>query len=114
MKLFLIIKNLPKIIAGVWNSWFPTYYIERIAEKRIRICEDDACGFYDQYGKSKKAFVPGVPTCGNCGCVLSFKTRSLSSECSLADIALTPLWKKEMTEKEEDAFRNKTGIDNGS
>ena len=50
--------------------------------------------------KGNKCAVSGTgPCCNECGCSLSFKTRSLSSFCPHPD---GPKWKKIMSEKEED------------
>ena len=36
--------------------------------------------------KGSKCEIPGTqPCCGNCGCSLAFKTRSLSSECPIGE-----------------------------
>lgn len=104
--------NKSKILSGIWNSWFPSYYIERIAKHRLAICQENKCGFYDEKGKCDKAFIKGSPTCCACGCNSNFATHSLSKVCGLSELGLTPLWEAEMTEKEEDKFREKSGIKN--
>ena len=44
--------------------------------------------------------VPGTaPCCGECGCKLAFKARSLASECPHPD---GPKWEALLDEKEED------------
>lgn len=111
-KLKTIWKNRNKIFEGVWNTWFPKTFIEKIAKRRTAICELNRCGFYDALGVSEKAVMKGKPTCSSCGCRIEYKTRVLSVYCSLGDIRQEPLWNIEMTEKEEKKFRDKTGVQN--
>jgi hypothetical protein len=50
--------------------------------------------------KGDKYLIPGTaPCCGECGCKLSFKTRSLSSECPHPD---GPRWEAVLDQTEED------------
>jgi hypothetical protein len=105
-------KNKWKIIEGIWNSWFPSAYVTRIASKRALICASNKCGYNDEAGVSPKVVVKGSPACALCGCKRSYMVHSLSKECSLSLIGLTPLWKAEMSEKEEQEFQKKTGITN--
>jgi hypothetical protein len=86
--------------------------VETIAEKRTKLCESNACGLYDKEGTSPIAVVPGAPTCAGCGCRIKFKSRSLSSYCTLKDQGKYPLWDAELTEEQEKKFREKTGIKN--
>ena len=76
------------------------------------ICEKNDCGFYDHTGTSENVFIKGEPACGGCGCNKKLKTHCLSCHCYLQDIGKLPLWDAEMSEKEEDALRAKTGIKN--
>lgn len=105
-------KNKWKILEGIWNTWFPSRYIKNVAEKRSMICQANICGLYDKFGTAEATYVKGKPACGGCGCNEKYKVHSLSSHCYLKDLGLTPLWEAEMTEKEEEIFRNKTGIKN--
>jgi hypothetical protein len=71
-------KEKNKIFEGVKNSLFKQDHIEEIAKVRMDICE--ICPLIDSTGE--KCYVAGTqPCCGDCGCKLSFKVRSLSSEC---------------------------------
>lgn len=111
-KLKKIWKNKTKIIEGIWNLWFPSQYVEKIAKHRLAICQSNVCGLYDPIGSDIKCFVPGSGCCSGCGCNDKYKTHSLASYCYLKDIGKEPLWDVEMTEKEEKEFREKTGIKN--
>ena len=83
-------KNRKEIFEGIKNAIVRDSLIETIAEKRSLICND--C---DRMGN--KCAVPGTqPCCNECGCSLSFKTRSLSSDCPLEK------WQALVSEKEED------------
>lgn len=106
-------KNKWKIITGVLNTWFPTKYVEKIAQERLRICKSNVCGYYEPVGAGEKCVMSGKGCCGGCGCNDVYKTHSLSSHCYLKDIGKTPLWDAVMSQSEELEFRNKTGIKNG-
>lgn len=69
--------------------------MEKIAKERLEIC--NTCPLIDNEGS--KCMVPGTkPCCGECGCKLSFKTRSLSSECTHPD---GPKWEAVLDQEEE-------------
>lgn len=86
-------KNKKEILEGIKNSIIRDDFVEQIATLRNEIC--DLCEL-----KGNKCAVSGTgPCCNECGCSLSFKTRSLSSFCPHPD---GPKWKKIMSEKEED------------
>lgn len=62
--------------------------IEKVYNKRLLICK--GCELIDL--KGDKCMVPGThPCCGECGCSLSLKLRSLESECTHPD---GPKWKE--------------------
>jgi hypothetical protein len=62
----------------------------------MKLCEE--CDIIDR--KGSKCVLPGsAPCCGECGCKLSYKVRSLSSECPHPN---GPKWKAFMSEEEED------------
>lgn len=94
-----------QILEGVKNSVFKKEHVEEIAEMRIAVCS--TCQLYttDDNG----CIMPGTNPCcdkkqGGCGCSLSLKTRSLSSECPLGK------WVAELTQEEEDAINQKLNI----
>ena len=96
MSLIRIWKNKGKIYEGIKNSLFKKEHIEEIAKERMSICK--ACPFIDLQGGNCE--VPGTaPCCSLCGCKLSLKVRSLSSQC--ADDK-NKRWKAVLTEAEED------------
>jgi hypothetical protein len=83
-------KNRKKILEGIKNSVLRDEFVEKVFNERLKIC--NSC---DQ--KGDKCAVPGTqPCCGECGCSLGFKLRSLSSDCPLDK------WKAVMTQEEED------------
>ena len=97
MNLIRIWKSKGQILEGVKNNIFKSEHVEDIAQGRMSIC--NICPFMDPAGS--KCAVPGTaPCCGECGCKLSLKTRSLSSECPKG------FWKAVVTEAEEDAINN--------
>lgn len=101
-----------KILEGILNNWFPDDFIKRIVKGRLEICRSNKCNFYDENGIMENSIVKGFESCGNCGCVLKYKTASLSSSCPMSDLGHKGYWEAVMTEWEEDEFRNKTGLKN--
>jgi len=100
MSLIKIWKNKGKIYEGIKNSIFKKEHIEEIAAERMALCK--ACPHIDLEGS--KCEVPGTaPCCGLCGCKLSIKTRSLSSQCALN---FDRRWEAVLDEKEEDALND--------
>lgn len=87
------------------NSIFKREDVEEIAKRRMDICK--ACDTYIE--DDKGCLVPGTAPCcnqelGGCGCSLTFKTRSLSSDCPKGH------WKAEVSQEEEDLINQKLGI----
>jgi len=87
-------KNRSQILEGIKNAAIKNEFVEEIAQERNSICNDCT-------SKGDKCAVPGTsPCCNECGCSLTFKTRSLSSECPLGK------WQAVLTEEEEDKLNN--------
>ena len=87
-------ENRKKILEGVRNTILKDELVEDVARMRHDIC--DECP-----SKGRKCAVNGTaPCCNECGCSLTFKTRSLSSECPLGK------WQAIATEEEEDELDN--------
>jgi len=87
-------KNRKQIIEGITNTIIRDETIEVIAALRHSVC--DGCS-----SKGDNCVAPGTgPCCGECGCSLTFKTRSLASECPLGK------WKSFSTVEEEDELNN--------
>lgn len=87
-------KNRKQILEGIKNATIRNEFVEEIALERNAIC--DQCP-----SKGDKCAVPGTaPCCNECGCSLTFKTRSLSSECPLEK------WKALLSEEEEDKINS--------
>tara|TARA_R110002153_G_scaffold116579_3_gene260266 strand:- start:10883 stop:11179 length:297 start_codon:yes stop_codon:yes gene_type:complete len=79
-----------KIIDGIKNALVRDKFVEVIHEQRMNIC--NSC---EHMGD--KCMVPGTgPCCNDCGCSLSFATRSLSYDCPKGK------WKALLSEEQED------------
>jgi len=92
-------KNKKQILEGLKNSVFKNEIVESIATSRQEICRD--CALYDIIGIG--CLVKGTQPCcnkrlGGCGCSLSIKQRSLSSDCPFY------YWKAVITEEEENSL----------
>ena len=88
-----IFNNRKQILEGIKNKLFKKEHVEVIAKNRWQICIK--CKSLDV--KGDKCTMPGTqPCCGECGCSIAFKLRSLSSACPLNK------WKAVLTEDEED------------
>ena len=103
--IFKVWKTKGQILEGIKNSIFKKEDVEAVAEYRMFICKN--CKLYDESGEG--CMVPGTSPCcneklGGCGCSLSLKIRSLSSDCPVKK------WKAEMSQEEEDLLNKKLGI----
>ena len=84
-----------QILEGIKNNIFKNDDIEDIASERQKICDDCT-------SKGDKCVMPGSgPCCGECGCSLKLKLRSLSSDCPLKK------WNAELTFDEEYVLQKK-------
>jgi len=98
-----IFKNGDKIAAGILNSVFKKEHVEAVATDRFAICIK--CNLFD--AKGDNCLAPGTqPCCSDCGCSLSFKTRSLSSECPKG------LWDAVVTEEQEEQINKQIQDEN--
>lgn len=103
MSIIKIWKSRNQIVEGIKNNIFKKEDVEVIAQERLNICKN--CDYIDLEGS--KCFVPGTqPCCGECGCKLSFKIRSLSSSCPLTE----PKWKAVLSIKETELLNEKLGL----
>ena len=90
-------KNIDKITEGIKNNIFKKEHIEAVATDRFQICIK--CSLFD--AKGDDCLAPGTqPCCSDCGCSLTFKVRSLSSECPKG------YWDALVTEDQEDLITN--------
>ena len=90
-------RNPAEIMEGIKNKIFKKEHVEAEAALRWAICKE--CSWLDRNGKM--CAVPGTqPCCSDCGCSLSLKTRSLSSECPQGK------WPALMSEKEEELLNH--------
>ena len=87
-----------QILEGIKNNIFKNEHVEEIADKRWLICQ--GCPILDIPGK--KCLVPGTgPCCGDCGCSMAIKLRSLGSACPLDK------WDAELTFEEDYLLQKK-------
>jgi hypothetical protein len=87
-------ENKSQILEGITNTIMKDEFVEKVAKSRRLIC--DECS-----NKGKKCAVKGTaPCCNLCGCSLTFKSRSLSSDCPDGK------WDAILTEEEEDKLDN--------
>jgi len=82
IKISEIFQNRSKIWEGLRNKMFKKEHVEEIYEERLKICKDCEC--YDTVGTG--CSLKGTQPCcnvklGGCGCSLSIKLRSLSTDC---------------------------------
>jgi hypothetical protein len=101
-------KSKDQIMEGITNSVFKKEDVEDIAKQRMSICTK--CTLFDLEGKG--CIMPGTSPCcnqklGGCGCSLSLKTRSLSSDCPHPDGSK---WMAVLTQEEEDQLNQKLGL----
>lgn len=98
-----VFESRKQILEGIANSIFKKEHVEKIAEKRMDIC--NKCPHIDKEGS--KCFVPGTqPCCGLCGCKLAWKTRALSEGCD------DHRWEMILTPEEEVEVNKTLGITN--
>lgn len=65
------------ILSGIYRRIFKNDFVEVVAKSRKDICK--SCSSY-----GGKCLVPySGKCCGECGCVIEYKIRSLGSECPL-------------------------------
>lgn len=82
-KLKSILSKGNEIGQGLFNTIFIKRRVEEIAKERLAICRK--CDYNTKYGGKK---IRGAESCRHCGCFLKLKTRSLISQCPLAE----PKW----------------------
>ena len=77
-KLLGALGNLDKIAEGIKNKIFKNDDVEAIAKMRWQECK--ICPLLDREGSSC-AVKTTKPCCSDCGCSISLKIRSMSSDC---------------------------------
>jgi len=90
-------ENKKQIMEGLLNNIVKQDSVEIIAKARWGICQD--CESVDIDGS--ECAIPGTqPCCKECGCSLSLKLRSLSSDCPKG------YWSSVLTIEEENKLMN--------
>lgn len=88
-------KNRAQIAEGFFNTVIGcNAELEQEAQRRLKICESNVCGYYDT-GQSDKLVMQGIPGCTACGCRADLKVHCFSCDCSLKTHVTppqTPLW----------------------
>ena len=101
-KLLGALGNLDKIAEGIKNKIFKNDDVEAVAKLRWMECK--LCPLLDKKGKS--CAVPGTqPCCSDCGCSISLKIRSMSSDCPKGR------WDAIMTPEMEDKLKKQIYLD---
>lgn len=73
-------KHKGEILEGIKNNVFKQEHVESIATERYTVCQK--CDRLDLEGS--ECLVPGTgPCCGECGCSMKLKLRSLGADCPL-------------------------------
>jgi hypothetical protein len=102
-KYLSVFKNADKIAEGIKNYTFKKEHIEAVATERFQTCIK--CSLFD--AKGDDCIAPGTqPCCSDCGCSLTFKVRSLSSECPKG------YWDALTTEEQEDLINQQIQNEN--
>ena len=94
-KLLGALGNLDQIAEGIKNKIFKKDDVEAVAQLRWMECK--VCPLLDREGSS--CAVPGSkPCCSDCGCSISLKIRSMSSDCPKGrwDAIMTPKMEDEL------------------
>lgn len=104
-----IFKNRRQIWEGLKNNLIKDEHVEQVYQVRLDICK--SCKLYDTSGDG--CSLPGTQPCCNyklseeyngnitagCGCSLSVKLRSLSTDCPLGK------WTKIMSDQDEELVK---------
>jgi hypothetical protein len=97
-KLLGALGNLDKIAEGIKNKIFKKADVEAVAKLRWMECK--VCPLLDNEGSS--CAVPRTkPCCSDCGCSISLKIRSMSSDCPKGrwDSIMTPEMEHELKQQ---------------
>ena len=78
--------NRSHIAEAIWNEYISSKpEIKAEAARRLSICKENTCGFWDASGTSDKLVMKGYPGCTACGCNGELKTNCMSCYCTLGD-----------------------------
>ena len=99
-------ENRVQIADGLYHTWIScTEEQEQEAQRRLEICKQDKCGYYDATGTHQSLVMKGKPGCTACGCTIDYKVHCFSCDCSLKQKDLTPLWEAIITEEQDNKIR---------
>lgn len=97
--------NRNQIAEGFYNAYVhSSQEVKEEALRRLSICRENKCGYYDPNGTSERAVFKGKESCGGCGCDLYAKAHAMSASCYLADFKdpeHPPLWEAVLTPEQE-------------
>ncbi len=95
-------ENKGDIVKGFYNAYIHcTPELQAEAQKRIGICRQNTCGWWDEKGVMERTVLKGQEACGGCGCQLQAKAHNMQLQCYLGDIGQEPLWKAVTSEEME-------------
>jgi len=94
--------NRNQIAEGFYNSYLShNEEIKEEAARRLSLCRENVCGFWDETGTNPRIAVKNKPGCILCGCNGKLKTSCMSCECPLQAVGETPRWTAVMTLEQE-------------
>lgn len=101
-KLQLAWDNRSQIAEGFYHTYISsTPEIKAEAERRLNLCKENTCGFWDKTGTNPRLVIKGKGGCILCRCNGEMKTACMQCHCSLKDINEEPRWDSITTEEQE-------------
>lgn len=101
-------KNRSQIIDGLYHTFIScSPELEQEAQRRLSICKENTCGYWDESGQSDKLVIKGKSGCTACGCEGNYKVHCFSCDCSLKQLGLPPLWEAVITEEQDKEIKQK-------
>lgn len=102
-------ENKSEIAEGFYNRYLSMDKdIKEEAARRLTICKQNTCGYWDETGTHERLAIKGSPGCTGCGCNGEMKTNCMSCQCYLGDInpdtgqpRSIPLWEAVLTDEQD-------------